>query len=762
MALNITFDGYAYRSSGSLSNVDVQYQAFFYKVNAGSSSSTWNNVRTVEATGYYNCNLGDVDFLSQTGNASAGDKVIIVFWRTGSDRNVTCPTMDEWGALEYTLTAVDVYTSPTQIKINIDPDLSWSFPNTGYVNTNYTSTHNSDDVHSWSWSGTTMYHWYIRYGETINDVNQVNNSDYYWDDATSDLNLPGVAVGTHQWSLAGTYDIDLIIEDECGGTASGTEQILIYYHAPIADITMTPTVPDPNELVSFQWTGTDVDSRITLIDWIIYDTGIYGTTNTTTSGQASGATVPHIMGQGTSWCGTSASGGAFTNPGTHNVAIVIYWHDGFNAQILNYNENFNQGLFTGPTVDFTQVPLKATVSGIVEFTNTSTNTSRVGLGLPGCSEYDWTWTDDGVSTTYSGKPYSYKLIQVPGSANCEVELCADWSDGWVTHTTCISKAVVFETTVIVTEVNCYYNFNIIGTSSDGSVSGYSWEVYFDTASGTGSWDLIWSSPTGMDQNDKKGCFTSEGFYRIVGYVYGTGATTSDYEDLYVSVVCVSEGLISVYPIWNGTGIDDVGGDWIRSGYGVESAAAKHSGTNGLDTTGMDNGHQIIFETPDPVDLNNYDVLFLWVKVNSWSDNKYLSVTFDDFTNKVELNNYINVYNTTDWQKAVIPLEDLGVPTSSVSKLILQAGGATDLYLDDISLSVGDLVYRYLPVCDPDLVAHEEGALHVDVRETGKPSVRPDSADLTPSMRGEIEDLTPAMGSLDLRPGLKAYPEPNNL
>ena len=286
MALNVTFDGYCYRDSGSLSNVDVQYQAFFYKVNAGSSSSTWNNVRTVESSGYYSCNLGDGDWLTQTGNASAGDIILVVFWRTGSDRTASCPTLDEWGAFQIVLTGADTYTNPAQAKVNINPNLIWTFPNTGYVDTDYDSTNSSNDVHSWNFSGTLMNHWYTRYGETIYQVNQVNNSDYYWGDGDSDLDLAGSAVGTHQWSSAGTYDIDLIIEDECGGTTSGTDQIQIYWHAPTADITMTPAVPDPNTPVSFQWTGTDVDNTVLYIDWTINDSGAYGNTNTTTTGIA--------------------------------------------------------------------------------------------------------------------------------------------------------------------------------------------------------------------------------------------------------------------------------------------------------------------------------------------------------------------------------------------------------------------------------------------------------------------------------------------
>ncbi len=758
MALNVTFAGYAYRDGGSLSNSDINYQAFFYKVNGGSSTSKWNDVRTVESSGYYSFNLGDGDFLTQDGAASSSDRVVVVFWKgtpLGTNRNDVCTIMDEWGAFEAVLDGSDVYTKQAQVKVNIIPNIIWSFPDTGYVDTNYSSSHTSNDAHSWSFMGNTMHHWYTRYGETINWVNQVDESNYYWDDGDSDLNLSGVVVGTHQWGSSGLYDVDLVIEDKCGGTASGTEQIQIYWHSPTADITMTPSTPDPNEPISFQWTGTDVDNRITTIDWVVYDFGIYGSTNTTTSGQLRDNVVPHTDGTGTAWCGQTSVSGAFTNPGTHNVAIVIHWNDGFSDQVINYDENFTQGLFSGPNLSFTQDPPQATISGTVEFNNTSTDVSRVGLGLPDCTEYDWTWTDDGVGTSYLDKPYSYKLQQTPGSAFCSVELCADYSDGWVTHQTCAEQTVVFSTTVTVTQVDCYYNLNIVGTSSDGTISGYSWEIYYDTASGTGSWDLVWSSPQGMDQNDKKSCFTDVGYYRLKGYVHGSGATTSDYEDLYIGVVCTEEGIISSLPMWNGTGVDDVGGDWSRSGFGTESSAAKYAGTNGLDATSMVVDSTVTFDTLAPIDLSDYGILMLRVKVNSWaSESGRLKISFDDFANWVDLADYVNIYDN-EWQQAFISLEDLGVDSDIVTSLNLRSTGNMSLYFDDITLGIGTLIYRYLPTCEPQFTSHEEGALYVK----GDPFDLTMSADVDeqePHINANVEELTPRMGGSDLKPSMKTY------
>lgn len=558
MSLNITLDGYTYDKDETISNSDVKYQGFFYNNGTASSSPTWNNVRIVESTGYYNINLGDADWLGQNGVALSNAKVIIVFWKgspLGDDRNALCDILEEWGTFEVTLDGSSVYSQDSQIKNNIYPVLQWSHnvPSHGYVDTLYSTTNTSYDVHGWSFDGiatsgtVTMNHWRTRYGENIQLINTVSGTDYYWGDTTPpDLNLPGAANASHQWSVAGTYDINIVIEDECSVTVTGTDQIDIYWHAPTADIIMISAAPDPNDLVSFQWGGTDVDSRITSIDWIIYDSGIYGNTDTTINGQLKGATVSHSAGTGTDWCGEAAAVGAFTNPGTHNVAIVIKWNDGFTDRTLPYDENFTQNRFTGPAMDFEQAPAQATVGSGIEFTNISTNVNRVGLGLPDCTKYDWEWNDNGLIETELDKLYSYKLVKTSATSICLVELCADWSDGWDTQQACEQKNIVFATVVTISEEDCYYNLNAVGTSGDGTISGYNWTVS-SGISETGPWTETWASPVGLDQNDKKVCFTKVGWYKIIGYIYGTGATTNDDAIIYIATIC-PPGSVTPVPI----------------------------------------------------------------------------------------------------------------------------------------------------------------------------------------------------------------------
>jgi len=729
MALNIAIGGFVYDKDTNISNSDINYQAFFYQNGTASSASKWNDVRTVESSGYYSINLGDADWLGQEGSALTNAKIIIVFWKgspLGTDRNALCNILDEWGALELTLDGSSVYTQDAQTKANINPVLQWSnnVPSHGYVNTNYNFTNTSYDVHDWSFNGVatsgtvTMNHWRTRYGQNIQLINTVDTTDYFWGDSNSNEDLSGAANSSHQWNTAGNYDIDIYVYDTCSGTTSGTENIDIYWHSPVPGITRcdsggTPiggnSITTPDTPVYFTYNGTDVDNTITNITWNIEDSGAYGNTDTVTSGVTSSGVVNHANGQGTSWDGHSATSGSFTNPGVHNVEITVYWYDGFSTQSItydenftqqrfqgppsadincneavgnsittpdtivtfnytgnnpdsrityvdwtitdiglygsttttvtgtdisdtinhteglgtdwyghtqtsgaftnpgvhnvdidvywndgwdtnkiDYDENFTQQLFSGPSLSLEQDPTLAEVGAVVNFENTSTNTSRVGLGLPDNFEYDWQFNDDGNITSALDQAYSYIFIKNPNTAFCTVELCADWSNGWDTMTTCLEQDVVFKTTVTITEEDCYHNLNLVGTSDDGSLTGYSWEVYKDsTCSGTcvsgtsGSWDLIWSSPIGMDQNDKDIYFTDACCYRVYGYCHGTGSTTSDYEDIYISEACtMTSGTTSCSGIVPQTGYIQIEQGWqlisipIEFGY-WDNSAHKH-------------------------------------------------------------------------------------------------------------------------------------------------------------------------------------------
>jgi len=723
MALNKSFAGFVYDKDNVLVDANTYFQAYFYNNGTASSVSTWNSVRQCEQfTGYYAFNLGDLDFLGQEGLALSGSTVLIAFWKGGPDRTSDCGTLTEWGAFEVEITNSDTYVNATQTMDNIDPDLHWTtnIPSHPYVDTTYTVSNTSEDEHSWVFNTLTMNHWYSRYSQIINGPNTIDSTDIYWGDTQTSLGLPGAAGDTHQYDVAGTYEITVEVFDNCSASVSGTDSFDIYWHEPVPNIIMIPSDPLPNEVVTFEYTGTDVDDRITSIAWVIGDSGAYGNTDTTTSGNRDD-TISHSEGLGTDWYNQAATSGAFTNPGTHLVAIAIYWNDGFNDQVMNYSENFTQDKFTGPTIDFTQLPVQAAVSSGVAFNNTSTNVSRVGLGLPDNEEYTWTWDDDGVVDITSDVAYSYQLNKVPNSAECTVKLCADWSDGWDTMMSCLEKSVAFRTTVTVTPEDCYYRINVIGTSDDGTTDGYSWTVSSGT-SASGTWNEVWSSPVGLSQQDKTLCFSSTGWYKIEGFVYGTGATTNDFQTLFVDETCPDSG--SVYTIWNGTGPLDTGSDWVHIGHGVESPIAVYRGTNGMLVTGSTEGDEIVFHRYgySELDINNYDFLSFWINIKDWEVRRDMTVrlfsTLDNQVNSgiaLDLSNYVMLDTLNEWQRVMIPLKrfrieadeaQVGWPTHANS-LEFYIEGAINFWMDDIALIMGELIT--LPVCTPDMETTQVGS-----------------------------------------------------
>lgn len=567
--LNITFDGFTYDNSNQLCDGDTKYQAYFYMNNAGSSPSKWNTVRTVEAgasKGYYSVNLGDGDWIGLSGNASAGDRVTIVFWKpTTSDRLDNCSLLTQWGVFQITLTGDNVYTYDVQVKKNICPDLLWTMTTTADVYETVNAINMSEDDHSWVFdgaksSGTTTMRQTDSLGTTIHIINQVNNSDYDWDDGNWDMNLLGAANGSHFWTDAGDYNVRLIIEDECGCTVTGTKSIRIYWREPGRGINChqangSNQIVTPDTPVTFEFDGTIYDNNVTEIYWKINDSGTYGTTNTTISGATASGVVSHTNGIGTDWCGNEpGTSGAFTNPDDHLIEAWVTWWDGFDYHTKYCSETFSQLKFSGPTVDFDQDPDKAVVASGVKFVNASTNTSRVGLGLDGCFEYEWRWDDNGNYTYYYDNPHDYELEVTPNTEFCKVRLCADWSNGWDTHTTCEEKNVVFKTTVTVSGIDCYYGLSVYGTADDGTVGGYHWDIYkYTTYSGvgppTGDTELIWETPTTSGQKRKEICFTQPAWYKIVGWVYPdpltAGTETSDYEYLEVTEVCPGAERITV-------------------------------------------------------------------------------------------------------------------------------------------------------------------------------------------------------------------------
>jgi len=572
-----------------------------------------------------------------------------------------------------------------------------------------------------------MAHWHTRYTEPIYYVNYVRFTSYDWDDGNQDNNLPLASVGSHSWSVAGDYTVEIVIEDHCGATVTGTEVIRIKYPPPVPSIDCNQDVANhvqtPDTVVTFDYDGSNPYSRITTIDWTIVDD-----TNTVSTGHAYTDTVPHTNGTGTSWFGHTASPGAFTDPGVHNVAIVVHWNDGFNDQTINYNENFIQDYFSGPSVDFNQIPDPVAVTSGVIFNNLTTNYGRVGTAGAG-EEYYWEWNDEGNIDNEDDVPRSYVYGNTPVSDDVTIELCAHWNDGWNDHVACESKQLAIETTVVVVQNECYYEITIFGTSTDGSVTGYHWEISRSTTSGiAGPYDLIWESPTGMNQKEKTIAFTEENYFEVKGYVHGNG-DTSDYEIVFIDTVCSGGGEECSLIIWNGTGEFDSGGDWTHSGHGFEAAYAKYEGTNGLDATNFTSGQKINFQNTLEVNVDDYDLLSMYINLKQWQTGTNVSLSFEDGIS-VFLSNYLKSYNLDEWQRVLIPIEDFGLTVPiDLNKLTMQSSSSNGFYLDNVEFVIGATVRE--SVVDVGRPEMEADLQNVPTMKAIKPNYTPTMRAFTP-------------------------------
>ena len=176
-------------------------------------------------------------------------------------------------------------------------------------------------------------------------------------------------------------------------------------------------------------------------------------------------------------------------------------------------------------------------------------------------------------------------------------------------------------------------------------------------------------------------------------------------DLAECNITISGSLCSLV-LWNGTGILDVGGDWVHSGFGFEAAYADAGyGTHGLDAYSFNNT-TMSFTSPTNVDVDDFGLLSMRVNIKNWAGSKDVSVYFDT-GNSIDLSTYVEKNNHNVWQEALIPLSDFGLSSPiELNKLTLSSNGNIGFYLDDIEFVVGSVITRVVSINAPSMGAEE--------------------------------------------------------
>ena len=183
-------------------------------------------------------------------------------------------------------------------------------------------------------------------------------------------------------------------------------------------------------------------------------------------------------------------------------------------------------------------------------------------------------------------------------------------------------------------------------------------------------------------------------------------------------------------IWNGTGIDDQGGDWAHSGFGFETPLAAESGTNGLDASGMKKNSMIRFSlTGFPVNVAEYDILMFSVRILDWKEAEHLKISFhslgDTNGETVLIPPHIDIYNR-GWQTVYVPLSKFGLEITDeqgyVDRLEFVATAPMSIHLDNIRFAVGKVEKEIFTVCAPDMASQQVGEKSVQAHDI-RPSVR---------------------------------------
>jgi hypothetical protein len=273
MALNITFTCNEVTNEDG-DSINCKYQVYY------PDYGVWNDVRDTELY-QYNCNAGDGDSLTQTGTFNNGDKAIICFWQgdgaggaTGEDRT---GLKDRFAYIEIVHDGTTTYVIDVELKPKEAPGCNWYLPSTATINREKTAYSYANDDFTYSFDGTTHYH-YRNYGSELifDSVSSKELLDITFDFGEGD----GYAeTNKHTYTAIGDYTAHHKVINQYSLESICDKTIRLKYNVPIGCLTFSPDGIGANDIVVKGDTATvtacitDEDSRITNIDykWLVND-----------------------------------------------------------------------------------------------------------------------------------------------------------------------------------------------------------------------------------------------------------------------------------------------------------------------------------------------------------------------------------------------------------------------------------------------------------------------------------------------------------
>jgi len=329
MALTKQFSGNLYDKDG-VAITQIRFRGYH------EPTDTWSDWYDSDIEDQYNCNLGDAQWLTQTGITAPGDDVMIMFETKDVD-----PLDRQFCLYEFKLTSGSTYVQDVQLMlcqppnvvglwdVSSDTDGSDTFTidssdvYIGRVNGLITATTNFNDMYQWDFNGVTLKHIQNKYGQDIfEDRLSVDTVQFDWTESNT-WDTPN----THTYTEISLDDpgynlIAVKAINQKGQEVIDVKKIQIRYNEPIPDLTWTPNVPTVNDTLTILADIKDDDTRVTSIDYIF-----------------DGVTVVTNNDLNYSW--VQDLGTLYQSE--HTVNSNLTWNDGFTTRSIIYQEIINMG-----------------------------------------------------------------------------------------------------------------------------------------------------------------------------------------------------------------------------------------------------------------------------------------------------------------------------------------------------------------------------------------------------------------------------------
>jgi PKD repeat protein len=275
-------------------------------------------------------------------------------------------------------------------------------------------------------------------------------TDYSWnfgDGTTQDTGTTDTA--SHTYSASGEYTVTLTVTDNLGVTSTASHTVTI--DQPIPTFTTSPSVPAPNQSVSFNASGsTDPESTITDYSWNFGD-------GSPVDDAGSSPTTSHT----------------YTSRGTYNVTLTVTDNLGLTNTISRSVTVDNP-----PTAAFAATPSPSTANSSVSFDGSASTPGAGGT----IEDYSWNFgdgTQNNPDTEDTGTtPAATHTYTTPGVYTLTLTVTDDLGvTNSISHQLTVDSppSASFTATPNPVAPGSGITFNASGSSdSFGTITGYSW------------------------------------------------------------------------------------------------------------------------------------------------------------------------------------------------------------------------------------------------------------------------------------------------